>query len=71
MGGCPVWSYAVYMHDGEAASSYIEVDSIEIRNKPYITQHTFSGLTLIGNFYKFKVEVINEIGSVTSLPAEF
>jgi hypothetical protein len=70
-GGCPVWSYAVYMHDGEVSSTYVQVDSELISDKPYLTEHTFEGLLLTGNFYNFKVEVINEIGSVTSLPAEF
>lgn len=60
----------MYMHDGEVASSYVEVDSEKIRNKPYVTEHTFEGLSLTGNFYKFKVEVINEIGSVISLPIQ-
>jgi len=35
-----------------------------------LTEHTFEGLLYTGNIYKFKVEVINEIGSVTSLPLE-
>jgi hypothetical protein len=59
------------MHDGESLSTYAQVDSALISDKPYLTEHTFEGLLLTGNFYKFKVEVINEIGSVTSLPAEF
>jgi hypothetical protein len=67
-GGCPILSYAVYMHDGETGSVFAQQDQTDIENRPYITQHTFEGLSYTGNTYKWKVEVINEIGSIQSLP---
>ena len=57
------------MDDG--VSGFVEVDPELIRDKPYLNQYTVSGLTLTGNFYSFKVEIMNEIGSVQSLPALF
>ena len=70
-GGCPILSYAVHMNDGLGGSIFTEVDNASIANKPYLTEHTFAGLSLTSNFYKFKVEVINEIGSAISLPSRF
>ena len=64
-------SYAVHMNDGLGGSVFTEVDNASIANKPYLTEHTFTGLSLTGNFYEFKVEVINEIGSAISLPSRF
>lgn len=43
-GGCPILSYAIYMNEGNLNSAWVEVDAIKIRNKPYITSHTFEGL---------------------------
>jgi hypothetical protein len=62
LGGCPTLSYALYMNDG--VNGFIEVDSEQIRDKPYLNEHTVTGLTLTGNFYIFKVEIFNKIGSV-------
>ena len=42
MGGCPVLSYAIYMN--ESSGNFVEIDSLHIRNKPYLTKHTFEGL---------------------------
>lgn len=39
MGGCPLLSYALYVNDGLGGSSFTEVDSVQIRDRPYLTQH--------------------------------
>ena len=66
LGGCPLLGYNIYVHDGQQGSEFVEADP-SIKNKPYLTQHTFEGLTEKGNVYRFKLEVINEIGSAFSL----
>jgi hypothetical protein len=43
-GGCPILSYAIYMNEGNPNSIWVETDAIHIRNKPYVTSHTFEGL---------------------------
>lgn len=68
MGGCPLLTYALYVEvDGE----YEETGSAEIRDRPYIVQHTVDSLADTGDFFNFKIEVHNEIGSVISLPTRF
>jgi hypothetical protein len=71
LGGCPTLSYALYINDGLNGTIFNEVDSAQIRNKPYLNKHTVANLNLTGNFYKFQVEIINEIGSATSLSSSF
>jgi len=44
IGGCPILTYVMYMNDG-TSSDFTEVDSSFLSNKPYITNHTFGGLT--------------------------
>ena len=51
LGGCPTLGFALFMDDG--VSDFTEVDSEQIRNKPYLNSHTVSGLTLLGSTYKF------------------
>jgi hypothetical protein len=55
------------MDDG--SSGFVEVDAAQINNKPYLNHHTVTGLTLLGSNYLFKVEILNEIGSVQSMSA--
>jgi hypothetical protein len=55
----------------EGVDGFIEVDSEQIRDKPYLNEYTITGLTLTGNFYIFKLAIFNEIGSVESLEASF
>lgn len=45
VGGCPILTYVMYMNDGSTSSNFTEVDSNLLLNKPYITNHTFGGLT--------------------------
>jgi hypothetical protein len=68
-GGCPIISYALLMQDPNAVD-FTEIDSETISDKPYLTEHTVSSLTEIGDFYKFKIQVINEIADITSLEIE-
>lgn len=67
VGGCPILTYVMYMNDGQPQSNFTEVDSSLLLNKPYITNHTFSNLVYLGNTYSFKVKVVTEVGSTTSL----
>jgi hypothetical protein len=69
-GGCPILSYALLMQE-PSATEFTEIDSVTISDKPYLTSHTVSSLTEIGDFYKFKIQVINEIGDTSSLEIEF
>ncbi len=71
LGGCPTLSYALYINDGLNGTVFTEVEPLQIRNKPYLKKYTVENLNLTGNFYKFKIEIINEIGSVTSLDSKF
>ena len=66
-GGCPILSYALYGDDG-LGGSYTEVDSTQIRDKPYLTAYTVAGLTGVGNTFNFKLKVFNEVDSNESLP---
>lgn len=36
-----------------------EIDSIQIRNKPWITQHKTTAPTILGAIYIFQVEAYN------------
>lgn len=65
-GGCPILGYELLVNDGLGGDVFTAVDVAAIQNRPYITKWTVSGLTLTGNFYKFKIKVINEIDSLTS-----
>lgn len=64
LGGCPILGFSLYMDN-------VEVDALEINNKPYLNVHTVSGLTQVGQFYSFKIQIHNEIGSYTSLETSF
>lgn len=65
-GGCPILGYELLINDGLGGELYTIVDDAEIRNKPYLSQHTVTGLSLTGNFYKFKIRAFNEIGVIIS-----
>lgn len=68
LGGCPTLGYSLFMDDG--LSGFVEVDALQVNNKPYSNHHTITGLPLLGSYYKFKVAISNEIGSVMSLEAD-
>jgi len=69
-GGCPLLSYSLYINNGLGGSLFSEVNPAQINDKPYITNYDVTGLTHLGNFYKFKITVKNEIGTVESLPKD-
>jgi hypothetical protein len=55
------------MNDGIGGATNIAVDTANIDNKPYLTSFIVStGLTTLGNTYKFRIRADNEIGYVTS-----
>jgi hypothetical protein len=54
------------MNDGLGGELYSVIDAAAIQYKPYLNQHTASGLILTGNFYKFKIRAFNEIGATIS-----
>lgn len=68
-GGCPILSYALFVDDGNGGA-YSEVDSEQIRNKPYITSYTVTGLSGVGTTFQFKLKTFNEVDEKESLPTE-
>ena len=42
---------------------WIDVDPSIVADKPYLDQHTITGLTDLGQPHSFKITVINEIDS--------
>ena len=68
-GGCPILGYELYMSSDDQVS-YSLVDELEIANKPYLTGHTVTGFSTLGEAYWFKLRAINEIGYSESLAKE-
>jgi hypothetical protein len=66
-GGCPILTYRLWM-DAGLTGTFLDTDSSQILNKPYLTEHTITGLLLTGDYYDIKIEVVNDIGSAVSLP---
>jgi len=54
--------------DNGLGGAFTEVDSVNIRNKPYITTYDISSLSGTGNIFKIKLQVFNEVGEKESLP---
>ena len=52
-GSCPILGFALYINDGLGGTTFTEIDSSTIRNKPEYTTHTATGLTHLGNTYVF------------------
>ena len=51
-GGCPIYTYALYVNDGLGNPPTLTDDS-QISGKPYLSSHTVIGLTQLGNPYQF------------------
>lgn len=66
-GGCPIWTYRLWIDEG-VTGTFAEVDPDNIKDRPYLTEYTITGLTKVSEWHEFKIEVVNEIGSVESLP---
>ncbi len=58
-GGCPIYTYALYVNGAIT-------DDAAINKKPYLQQHTISGLTLTGSQYDIKIRAYNDIDYVES-----
>lgn len=43
-GGCPIYTYELYVDDG-LAGSLVLTDDVSIRGKPYLSSHGVTGLT--------------------------
>lgn len=69
-GGCSISGFALYMNDGLGGQTFIEIDSLLVRNKPGYTIHTTDTSNFavgdIGKSFAFKVEAYNIIGSTFS-----
>ena len=52
----------------DGGTTYALVDESQIRNKPFLTSYTVTGLSTLGASYYFKLGVKNEVGSSESLP---
>ena len=47
------------MNDGQGGNDMVEIDSAQIRDKPWLTQHTTTAPTILGATYVFQVEAYN------------
>ena len=67
-GGCSLLGFALYINDGNGGTTFTEIDSALIRNKPGYTLHTTTTFPAasIGNTFLFKLEAYNVIGSTMS-----
>jgi hypothetical protein len=68
-GGCPILSYHLLIK-APTDSEFAVVDDSQIANKPYLTQHTVEGLSSVSEIYSFQIQVVNSIGSFTSMAVD-
>jgi len=59
------------MNDGAGGDSFSEIDSAEVADKPYYTEHTTSTPNIVGATYLFYLKAININGECTSESVAF
>lgn len=61
--GCPIESFDIYRDTGNNDALVVNVDPSTVNYKPSLrTYQITSGLTLIGNTYRFKIRAHNHAG---------
>ena len=52
-GSCDLQGFALYMNDGMSGDVLTEIDTSQVRDKPFYTEHTTTVPNLLGNTYIF------------------
>lgn len=66
LGSCQLQGFSLMMNNGEGSDTFTEIDSEQIRNKPFLASHTSFTATTEGNTYIIYLVANNVAGSVKS-----